>query len=140
MSAPVPHRPEFRRVVTVTVLVRDIDEAVAWYRKKLNFLLIADDGADAPERTVQIGPSVRTGARLLLVKARNEAEAARVGDQTAGRPLLVLETDDIDRDHQRMSGRGVVFRSQPRHEPRAISAVFEDLYGNPFLLTQPEAG
>lgn len=134
---PFVQRPEFRKLATVAVVVRDYDEAAAWYRKKLNFLLIDDRDLGDGKRWVVVAPSARNGARILLAKASGEQQAARIGDQTGGRVGFFLETDDFWRDYERMVARGVEFREAPRNEAYGIVAVFADLYGNLFDLIQP---
>lgn len=136
-AQPFVHRPEFRKLATVAVVVRDYDEAAAWYRKKLNFLLIEDRDLGGGKRWVVVAPSARNGARLLLARAADEGQEARIGDQTGGRVGFFLETDDFWRDYERMVSRGVEFREQPRNEVYGIVAVFADLYGNLFDLIQP---
>ena len=137
-TAPQPfkHKPEFRTLATVSVVVRDYDEAAAWYRKKLGFVLIEDVDLGDGKRWVVVAPSVRNGARLLLAKATNDEQLARVGDQTGGRVAFFLETDDFQRDFERMRGRGVEFLESPRRERYGTVAVFADLYGNLFDLIE----
>ena len=81
-------------------------------------------------------PPGSTGA-LLLAKAANPAQAARIGDQTGGRVFLFLETDDFARDHALYCARGIAFLEPPRIEPYGTVAVFEDLYGNRWDLIGP---
>ena len=80
------------------------------------------------------------GARILLSKAKNPDELAAVGRQAGGRVFLFLHTDDFDRDHAEMLGRGVVFLEEPRREAYGKVAVFEDLYGNKWDLLMPASG
>jgi catechol 2,3-dioxygenase-like lactoylglutathione lyase family enzyme len=124
------------RIATVSLLVRDYDEAIAFYRDALGFALIADAPLGGGKRWVVVGPP-DGGARLLLARANGEAQAARVGDQTGGRVGFFLETDDFARDHAAFLAHGVRFLEAPRHEPYGIVAVFEDLYGNRWDLIEP---
>ncbi len=126
------------RVATVSVLVRDYDEAVGWYRDKLGFDLLEDTDLGAGRRWVVVAPGAG-GARLLLAKAADEDQAARIGDQTGGRVFLFLETDDFRRDHARMTANGVRFHEAPRAEAYGTVAVFEDLYGNLWDLLEPKS-
>ena len=77
------------------------------------------------------------GTALLLARAANPEQAARVGDQTGGRVFLFLRTDDFWRDYQDMQSRGVRFAEGPREEAYGTVAVFLDLYGNRWDLVQP---
>jgi len=119
-----------RKVATVALVVRDYDEAIAWYVEKLGFELLEDVDLGAGRRWVTVGPAGGNGARLLLAQAKDESELARIGDQTGGRVFLFLETDDFARDHAAMQAAGVEFRESSRHEAYGSVAVFADLYGN----------
>lgn len=125
------------RIATVTLVVDDYDRAIAWYTGKLGFELIADTPLGGGKRWVLVAPA-GGGARLLLAKADGAAQEARIGDQTGGRVGFFLETDDFARDHAAFLARGVKFHEEPRHEPYATVAVFEDLYGNLWDLLQPK--
>ena len=119
----------------ISLLVRDYDEAIAYYRDFLGFELIADTQQTPTKRWVVVAP--RGGvARLLLAKASNEHQAARVGDQTGGRVFLFLATDDFDATYARYAAAGVHFIEAPRQEAYGKVVVFEDLYGNRWDLVE----
>jgi len=126
-----------RAVATVALLVADYDEAIAWYTGKLGFSLAEDIDFGGGRRWVVVAAGAR-GARLLLAKASDDRQAARIGDQTGGRVFLFLETDDFSRDHAAMLTAGVRFLEEPRHEAYGTVAVFEDLYGNRWDLIEPK--
>jgi catechol 2,3-dioxygenase-like lactoylglutathione lyase family enzyme len=122
----------------VAVLVHDYDEAIAFYTEALGFRLAEDTPRPDGSRWVVVEPGAGTFAtRLLLARAKGEAQAARVGDQTGGRVGFFLHTDDFARDHARMTAAGVSFLEAPRHEAYGTVAVFQDLYGNRWDLLQP---
>ena len=125
-----------RSLATITLVVRDYDEAIDFYVGKLGFSLIGDIGLGDGKRWVTVG--VDRGARFLLAKADGAEQEARIGDQTGGRVGFFLETDDFVRDHERFLASGVRFLEQPRVEPYGTVAVFEDLYGNRFDLIEPK--
>ncbi len=127
------------RIATVSLLVRDYDEAVAFYCGKLGFSLVRDTPLGNGKRWVLVAPPGETGARLLLARADGPGQAARVGDQTGGRVGFFLETDDFARDHAAFRERNVEFLEAPRHEPYGTVAVFVDLYGNKWDLIEPRA-
>ncbi|GGA87909.1 hypothetical protein GCM10011491_14580 [Brucella endophytica] len=127
-----------RRLSLVTVVVRDYDEAIAFYVGKLGFELREDTQLSSTKRWVVVGPCGGS-ASLLLAKAANEQQFAAVGQQTGGRVFLFLETDDFERDYGRYLSAGVEFREQPRNEPYGRVAVFADLYGNSWDLIEPGA-
>ncbi|WP_405823827.1 VOC family protein [Streptomyces sp. NBC_00838] len=123
-------------IALVTLVVRDYDEALAFYTGPLGFELIeATDRGDG-SRWVVVRPR-GSGAALLLARAADDTQRASVGAQTGGRVGFFLHTDDFARDHARMAAAGVRFLEEPRHEPYGSVAVFEDLYGNRWDLLQP---
>jgi catechol 2,3-dioxygenase-like lactoylglutathione lyase family enzyme len=121
----------------VSLVVRDYDEAIAWYRDVLGFALLEDAPRENGKRWVRVGPADGRGASLLLARAATAEQRARIGDQTGGRVFLFLHTDDFARDHERMRARGARFVEAPRHEPYGTVAVFLDLYGNRWDLIEP---
>ena len=125
-----------RRIASIALIVRDYDEAIAWYTRCLGFELV-EDRDEGRKRWVVVAPPASAGAQLLLARAATPEQAARIGDQTGGRVFLFLHTDDFARDHARMLGQGVIFRETPRQEAYGTVAVFEDLYGNLWDLLQP---
>jgi len=126
------------RIATVSLLVHDLDEAIAFYRDAAGFDLVEDTDQGGGRRWVVVRPPGGDGGTgLLLALPSDEAQAARVGDQAGGKVWLFLETDDFARDHARMTAAGVRFREEPRHEPYGTVAVWEDLYGTPWDLIQP---
>lgn len=123
-------------LATVALVVADYDEAIAWYTGALGFELLEDAPLGGGKRWVRVAP--RGGATaLLLARADNERQRARVGEQAGGRVAFFLETDDFARDHAAMLARGVRFVEAPRHEDYGTVAVFEDLYGNRWDLLEP---
>jgi catechol 2,3-dioxygenase-like lactoylglutathione lyase family enzyme len=126
-------------IALVTVLVRDYDEAIAYYTRTLGFRLLEDTLLGNEKRWVRVAPAGSRGATLLLARAVTPAQTARVGDQTGSRVFLFLETEDCWRDYEKMKERGVRFVEEPRLESYGTVAVFEDLYGNRWDLVQPVA-
>jgi catechol 2,3-dioxygenase-like lactoylglutathione lyase family enzyme len=126
-----------QQLVKVALVVRDYEEALAYYVGKLGFELVED--RDVPEqgkRWVVVRPP-GSACALLLARASNEHQQGRVGDQTGGRVFLFLHTDDFARDHARYSAAGVEFVRGPNVEPYGTVAVFRDLYGNLWDLIEP---
>jgi catechol 2,3-dioxygenase-like lactoylglutathione lyase family enzyme len=124
------------KIATLALLVRDYDEAVAWFTRCLGFELAENIDMGGGKRWVVVKPAGGDGAALLLAKATGEQQAA-IGRQAGGRVFLFLETDDFDGAYQRMTREGVTFREAPRSEPYGKVVVFEDLYGNPWDLIEP---
>ncbi len=122
----------------VSVVVRDYDEAIAFYVGKLGFDLVEDTKTPEQEkRWVVVSPPGAKEARVLLARGVGGEQQAHVGNQTGGRVFLFLYTDDFVRDYEEYRRQGVVFVRAPRQEAYGIVAVFEDLYGNLWDLLQP---
>lgn len=115
----------------VALVVRDYDEAIAFFCRKLNFVLVEDTyQPEQDKRWVVVAPPGSTGATILLARASTPEQEAFIGHQTGGRVFLFLSTDDFWRDYNAMLSAGINFVRQPKEEPYGIVAVFEDLYGN----------
>lgn len=119
----------------IALVVRDYDEAIAYYTKTLGFELVEDTVLSPTKRWVIVAPP-GGGARLLLAKAVGASQESRIGDQTGGRVFLFLDTDDFARDHALYLSRGVKFVRPPSREAYGTVAVFEDFYGNKWDLVQ----
>ncbi|HYD53487.1 MAG TPA: VOC family protein [Gemmatimonadaceae bacterium] len=119
----------------VALVVRDYDEAIAWFAERLGFALVEDTALSATKRWVVVRPPGGETALLLARAATPEQEAA-IGRQAGGRVWLFLATDDFARDHARLLERGVRFVEPPRYETYGAVAVFEDLYGNRWDLVE----
>ena len=121
----------------VTLVVRDHDEAIAFFTNALRFRLIEDTPQGEGKRWVVVAPPDSGGAALLLAQAANPEQLAHVGNQTGGRVFLFLHTRDFWDDYNHMRANGVHFTEEPRHEPYGTVVVFQDLYGNKWDLIQP---
>ncbi|UGY94402.1 VOC family protein [Streptomyces gobiensis] len=120
----------------MTVVVRDYDEAIAFYVDVLGFVLIEDTRVDDRKRWVVVAPPGARETAVLLVRAATGGQEARIGDQTGGRVGWFLNTEAFERDYERMRAAGVAFEEAPRQEPYGTVAVFRDLYGNRWDLIQ----
>jgi len=123
----------------VALVVREYDEAIAFFTRTLNFKLMEDTRLSEDKRWVLIAPPGSQGTSLLLARAATPEQASRIGDQTGGRVFLFLHTDDFWRDYNEMTARKVKFTRPPSEESYGTVAVFEDLYGNQWDLLQRKA-
>ena len=118
-------------------MVRDYDEAIEFYTRKLHFVLIEDTPLTSEKRWVIVRPKGEDNCALLLAKAANEEQASRIGNQTGGRVFLYLHTDNFQRDYQNLLEQKIRIVRPPSHEAYGTVAVFEDLYGNLWDLIEP---
>ena len=124
-------------IVHIALVVRDYDEAIAFYTEKLGFTLVEDTyQPEQDKRWVVVAPAGSSGTNVLLARATTPEQAACIGNQTGGRVFLFLSTDDFRRDYDRMTSAGVRFVRPPAEAPYGTVAVFEDLYGNRWDLIQ----
>ncbi len=125
-----------QKIGSIAILVRDYDEALAFYTGILGFELVEDTVLGEGKRWVLVAPSGSFGTSLLLAKATSSEQVERIGNQTGGRVFLFLHTDDFWRDYQALMSRGIEFTEEPRQESYGTVAVFLDLYGNRWDLLE----
>ncbi|MCX7032461.1 MAG: VOC family protein [Arenimonas sp.] len=124
-------------IAHIALVVRDYDEALAFYVGTLGFRVVEDRyQPEQDKRWVVVSPPGAAGTSLLLARASNPAQEAFIGNQAGGRVFLFLQTDDFWRDYERMVAAGVNFVRPPSEEPYGTVAVFEDLYGTRWDLLQ----
>lgn len=126
-----------QHIAHIALVVKDYDEAIEFYTKKLDFQLLEDTKLTEHKRWVRIAPPGAKECCLLLAKAANDRQTASIGNQTGGRVFLFLYTDDFWRDYHKMISRNIVFVRPPTQEEYGTVAVFQDLYGNLWDLIQP---
>ncbi|WP_346354744.1 VOC family protein [Azotosporobacter soli] len=118
-------------IVHIALVVKDYDEAIDFYTKKLKFTLIEDSyQPEQDKRWVVVAPPGSRETTLLLAKASNAEQAAHIGMQSGGRVFLFLNTDDFWRDYNEMWANGIEFVREPKKQDYGMVAVFKDLYGN----------
>lgn len=127
-------------IAHVALVVRDYDEAIAFFTEKLYFTLVEDTyQPEQDKRWVVVAPPGSTGATLLLARASKPEQEPFIGNQTGGRVFLFLSTDNFWRDYNEMVAKGIKFIRPPSEAEYGTVAVFEDLYGNLWDLVQYKA-
>lgn len=121
----------------ITLLVNDYDEAIEFFKTKLNFKLLEDTTLSETKRWVIIAPPGSSGCNIILAKAANDEQKSHVGNQSGGRVFLFLYTDDFQRDYKNLLNQKIRIIRQPSVEAFGIVAVFTDLYGNLWDLIEP---
>jgi catechol 2,3-dioxygenase-like lactoylglutathione lyase family enzyme len=121
----------------IALVVRDYDEAIAFYTQKLQFVLIEDTyQPEQDKRWVVVAPPASNGTTLLLARASSKKQEAFIGNQSGGRVFLFLATDDFWRDYNNMLAQDIKFVRDPSEAEYGTVAVFEDLYGNLWDLVE----
>jgi len=72
----------------VALIVRDYDEAIAFFTRTLGFHLVEDTVLGEQKRWVLVAPPGSQGTTLLLARAATPEQSARIGNQTGGRVSL----------------------------------------------------
>ena len=128
-------------IIHIALVVREYDEAIAFYVDTLGFRLVEDTYIEAQDkRWVLVEPPGSTGTQLLLARAVGEEQSSRIGNQTGGRVFLFLHTDDFWRDYHAYKQKGIIFVREPKEESYGTVAVFQDLYGTLWDLVQLKDG
>ena len=128
-----------QKLAYLSLLVRDYNEAIAYFTQILGFDLLEDTDMGRGKRWVRVAPpGSQDGSGLLLAKAVNAQQSSRIGNQTGGRVFLFLYTDNFQRDYETMQANGVKFLEEPRREIYGSVVVFEDLYGNKWDFIEPK--
>ncbi|MDQ0193284.1 VOC family protein [Paenibacillus wynnii] len=118
-------------IVHIALVVKDYDEAIDFYTRKLNFILVENTyQPEQDKRWVVVSPPGSVGTTILLARASNLDQEAFIGNQSGGRVFLFLNTDDFWRDYNEMISRGIEFVREPKEQSYGMVAVFKDLYGN----------
>jgi catechol 2,3-dioxygenase-like lactoylglutathione lyase family enzyme len=124
-------------IVHIALVVKDYDEAIEFYTKKLHFTLIEDTyQPEQDKRWVVVAPPGSMGTTILLAKASKPEQESFIGNQAGGRIFLFLGTDDFWRDYSEMKAIGIEFVREPKEQDYGIVAVFKDLYGALWDLVQ----
>ena len=119
-----------QHIGSIALVVKDYDEAIEFYTKKLSFELVEDTNLGEGKRWVLITPPNSNGTHILLTQATEPEQLDAVGNQAGGRVWLFLNTNDFWRDYERMTSIGIEFIRQPQQQDYGTVAVFKDLYGN----------
>ena len=127
-----------QRIAHMALIVKDYDEAIAFYTDTLEFELVEDTKLSDDKRWVRVRPQGDNEFSLLLAKAANQEQSKSIGNQAGGRVFLFLFTDDLWRDYHKMIERNVEFVKAPKLEEYGTVAVFKDLYGNLWDLLEPK--
>jgi len=118
-------------IAHVALVVKDYDESIEFFTKKLNFTLVEDTyQPEQDKRWVVVSPPGSSSTSLLLARASTPEQESFVGKQSGGRVFLFLATDDFWRDYNDMIAKDIHFVREPKTADYGTVAVFEDLYGN----------
>lgn len=122
------------KISMITVVVKDQDEALKWYTEKLGFEKMSDDSWGEGFRWITVAAPKQKDVRITLASSKWYGGGS--GDQVGKNTTVVLDSDDCKKDYELLKARGVEFTDPPTEETYGISAVFLDLYGNPYNVVE----
>jgi len=126
----------------ITVTVRDQDEALSFYTEKLGFVRRADEAFGEGARWLTVSPPGSGEVEIILhlpslaAGSPNQEAVNRLLRRVGQAAIVCLATDDCQATYEELSGRGVEFISPPQAVPWGRQAIFQDLYGNPYLIVE----
>ena len=126
------------KITHLTLFVSNQDEALRFYTEKLGFKVHTDHMLGS-FRWLTLNLPGQKDVELVLMLGETPEEKALVGKQGGSKPFLSLETDNLKKDYDELTKRGVHFVDTPKEEPWGMSATLKDLYGNMLYLCQPPA-
>lgn len=129
------------KLVGLTLLVKDYDKAAKWYSENLGFAVHDNKDLRPGKRWVAMFSKEAPESQIFLLKpgdgympVAKSLPLSRVGKET----FWILRTNDFDGIVKRLKANGVRFRSRTYDTGSGgKSIVFEDLYGNLWVLQQP---
>ena len=124
-------------IAHTTLIVDEYDKAKKFYCDILGFTVTEDTLFPTGKRWLRLKAPGGRGSDILLSKAVDDKQRAAIGNQTGGRVLFFLHTNDFEADYKSFHSQGVEFTEGPRNDPFGKVAVFKDLYGNRIDLIEP---
>lgn len=129
----------------VQLWVHDQEEALAFYTENVGFEVRED--VTVPElgnfRWLAVGPSHQPGIAIVLMAIpgppvmddeTNKQVHALMAKGFAG--TVFLTSDNVDKDYEELSARGVEFVEKPEQRPYGKDSAFRDPSGNHIRITQ----
>jgi predicted enzyme related to lactoylglutathione lyase len=111
-----------------SIPVKDQDRALAFYTDKLGFEILTDQPLGA-QRWIELKiPGAQTGVVLFTPPGQEE----RIGSFSG----ISFQCDDVEKTHAELVAKGVEFAQGPKKESWGTSAIFKDVDGNAFVLSQ----
>jgi predicted enzyme related to lactoylglutathione lyase len=131
------------KLTHVSLYVRNQDEAVVWFSEKLGFKKAADMPMNETSRWVTISRPEYPALEIVLedeTMAMDEAMAVDIRSRVGKSSTIVFEVSGIYQLVAELKAKGVQFAMDTFEFPWGTQAVFLDLYGNKFVLSQAPTG
>jgi predicted enzyme related to lactoylglutathione lyase len=127
------------KITLSSVMVDDQEKALKFYTEVLGFKKQRDIPAGEYRWLTVVSPEGAAGVELLLEP--NVHPAAQIFQKAMhhdGIPATSFESADLQKEYERLSGKGVEFRMKPTEMGPVLLAVFHDTCGNLIQLHQPK--
>lgn len=128
------------RLSHVTIIVKDIDEALDFYTKKLGFMKVTDNSIGDGYRWVTVSPKGQPGLEIVLQHPDPEmhgaAGAKQLMKEIGKGTTWVFKVDNCKKTCDQLKKKGVQILQEPEALPYGTEAVVADLYGNRFVLME----
>jgi catechol 2,3-dioxygenase-like lactoylglutathione lyase family enzyme len=125
------------RVKLMSIMVNDQNRARRFYTDVLGFSIKHDIPIGEAAWLTLVAPDDPKGVELLLEPTGHPAAVAlQQGLNKDGIPLAQLYTEDIAADFERLSAKGVAFRSKPKNMGPTKFVDFDDTCGNLIRLVE----
>ncbi len=125
------------KIKLTTVYVDDQDKALRFYTDVLGFVKKADF-SQGPYRWLTVASAEEPDGTQLQLE-RNDNPAAKAFQQAKfqqGQPAVMFNTDDVQRDYERVKAAGGEFTMPPTKVTGSTIAMVNDTCGNLIQLTQ----
>jgi predicted enzyme related to lactoylglutathione lyase len=117
-----------KSVKFVSIPVRDQNQALEFYTKKLGFQIMTDQPFGGGQRWIELSIP---GAETEVVLFTPQGHEDRVGTFSG----VSFLTDNVQKTYEDLSARGVEFTQPPKKESWGTSATFKDTDGNMFVMS-----
>ena len=119
-----------KAVKFVSIPVRNQDQALEFYTRKLGLKVVTDSPFDGKQRWIELGIP-RADTKIVLFTG--EGQEQMIG----GFMNVTFMADDVEATARDMKARGVEFVQEPQKADWGTAAIFKDLDGNKFVLSTP---
>jgi predicted enzyme related to lactoylglutathione lyase len=126
------------RIGLVSLFVDDQEKARTFYTDVVGLQVKSDAPYGPEERWLTVvSPEEPDGVEAVLHLSDDAARVYQQAAKAVGRPSLSLDSDDAQRDYERLLANGVEFVMPPtRMDYGGTDAVFDDTCGNLINLHQ----
>jgi predicted enzyme related to lactoylglutathione lyase len=125
------------KITLTSVLVDDQEKALKFYTEVLGFVKKTDIPMGEHRWLTVVSPEGSTDIELVLEpNVHPAAKTYQSAIYKDGIPATSFGSNDVQGEYERLSKRGVVFRTKPTQAGGTTLAMFEDTCGNLIQIHQ----